>query len=209
MPSESVGDMPEAGPRGGRGPSVERLLHAPDLQHDEAQSALAASLSATAPEDACATLDEASVPLFGTAPEPVAEQARALADLLTNHLCLHPERHDHRALLIDHALGRRRAHPLQIAVIGHELGRRAGLRTFVATCGAEPWTAIVGSGGMALVGPGSVDGGPDPGSVRRRCPHQIARAVLARVSAEAPPERSRRAAELLRTLPGCGHRSSD
>jgi len=162
----------------------------------------------TAPADACALLDEASLPLFGAATEPVPEQARALADLLTNHLCLHPERRDHRALLIDHALDRRRAHPLQIAVIGHEVGRRAGLRTFVASCAAEPWTAIAGADGIALVGPGSVDGEPDNASVRHRCPHQVARAVLAHVSAGAPPERSRRAAELLRALPGCDHRAA-
>lgn len=184
---------------------AERLLAERGLQHDEAQAALAATFSVTAMQSPSARLDEASLPLFGSAGLDVCEQAHALAHVLTNHLCLCPERRDHRALLIDHALTRRSAHPLQIAVIGHELGRRAGLETFVGAYGGEPWTVVGGAGGVALVGPGTVSGRPGAGAVHPRCPHQVAHAVLRAMVRTAPPEPARRAQRLLRALPvrGC------
>jgi hypothetical protein len=181
--------------------SARRLLAEPGLQHDEAQAALAASFSATAMDSPSARLDEASLALFGAAGLAVPEQAHALADLLTNQLCLCPERRDHRALLIDHALTSRAAHPLQIAVIGHELGRRAGLRTFVGTCGGEAWTVVRGDDGLALVGLATIGGGARPIEVRRRCPHQVAHAVLREIERVGPPDAALRARRLLRWVP--------
>jgi hypothetical protein len=181
--------------------ATRRLLAEPELQHDEAQAALAATFSVTAIQSPSTRLDEASLPLFGAAELDLPEQAHALADLLTNQLCLCPERRDHRALLIDHALSCRAAHPLQIAVIGHELGRRAGLRTFVGACGGEPWTVVRGEDGLALVGPSTIGGGARPAEVRRRCPHLVAHAVLSEIGRVAPPDAAKRAERLLRSLP--------
>ncbi len=181
--------------------STARLLAEPGLQHDEAQSALAAAFAVTAMASPRARLDDASLPLFGCASRCVAAQAEALADTLTNHLCLTPDRRDHRALLLDHALSARGAHPLQIAVIGHELGRRAGLSTFVASYGGEPWTVVRGSEGLALVGPGTVADQPTANELRPRCPHQVAHSVLSRLELVAPPETAERARPLLRALP--------
>jgi len=183
--------------------SAARLLRTPGLQHDEAQAALAASFSVTAVESPGALLDAASLPLFGIGELSVQEQAHALADQLTNGLCLMPERADHRALLIDHALKHRSAHPWQIAVIGHELARRAGVSSFVAVCEGQPWTVVRGEEQMALVGPSSIAGRPRPREVRARCAHQVARAVLAEIRASAPNDSARRAERLLRALP-CG-----
>jgi hypothetical protein len=178
------------------------LLGRPDLEHDQAQAALAATFSVTATDAPGALLDEAALPLFGIATATVHEQAHALADLLTNDLCLVPERRDHRALLIDHALTRRSAHPLQVAVIGHELARRAGIAGFVGSCEGAPWTVIRGDGELALVGPASIAGNSPAESVRPRCAHQVAAAVLREIAALAPTEASVRAARLLSTLPG-------
>jgi hypothetical protein len=178
-----------------------RLLGERGLEHDEAQAALAAAFSVTAMQAPRARLDEASLPLFGCASRCVAAQAQALADALTNQLCLRPERRDHRALLIDHALAERSAHPLQIAVIGHELGRRAGLATFVAGYGGEFWTAVRGAEGLALIGSATVAGRPTAAEVRCRCPHQIAHAVLCQIERSGPPEAAERAARLLRAVP--------
>lgn len=180
---------------------AERLLSEPGLQHDEAQTALAATFSVTAMESPAARLDEASLALFGAAGFELCEQARALADVLTNHLCLSPERRDHRALLIDHALSSRSAHPLQIAVIGHELGRRAGLATFVGAYGGQPWTVVCAEARMALVGPATAAGQPSAAEVRRRCPHQVAFSVLHAIGRTAPPDAAKRAERLLRSVP--------
>jgi hypothetical protein len=182
--------------------SAARLLGTAGLEHDQAQAALAASFSVTAIESPGTLLDKASLPLFGIGELDVPEQAHALADQLTNGLCLNPDRDDHRALLIDHALTQRRAHPWQIAVIGHELARRAGVASFVGLCEGQPWTVVRGERQMALVGPATVAGRPDAQSVRARCAHQVARAVLAEIAATAPPDSSRRAERLLRVLPG-------
>ncbi|HZO06284.1 MAG TPA: hypothetical protein VFB52_07845 [Solirubrobacterales bacterium] len=182
-----------------------RLLASPGLQHDQAQAALAASFSVTAISSPGELLDRASLPLFGAGEAEVHEQAHALADQLTNGLCLNPDRQHHRALLIDHALTHRSAHPWQIAVIGHELARRAGIASFVGLCEGEPWTVVRGEGQMALVGPCSISGRPDASQVRPRCAHQVARAVLTEIRAAAPTESADRAARLLRALP-CGGR---
>jgi hypothetical protein len=191
--------------------SAARLLATPGLQHDQAQAALAASFSVTALEAPGALLDAASLPLFGIGELGVQEQAHALADQLTNGLCLSPDRSRHRALLIDHALTHRSAHPWQIAVIGHELARRAGVASFVAVCEGQPWTVVRGPDSMALVGPASIAGRPRPGEVRARCAHQVARAVLAELRISAPEEAARRAERLLRALPcgGCRRRPRD
>jgi hypothetical protein len=183
--------------------SAARLLASPELEHDRAQAALAASFSVTAAAAPEALLDEASLPLFGIAELSAREQAQELADLLTNHLCLRPERHDHRALLIDHALVSRHAHPIQIAVIGHELARRAGVASFVGSCEGEPWTVLRGDNEMALVGPASIAGPLEPRTVQGRCAHQVARAVLTQLRELAPPESVPRAERLLAALPGC------
>ncbi len=189
--------------------SAARLLGTPGLQHDQAQAALAASFSVTAMAAPGALLDEASLPLFGAGELDVAEQAHALADQLTNGLCLSPDRSHHRALLIDHALTHRSAHPLQIAVIGHELARRAGIPSFVGVCEDEPWIVVRGEDRMALVGPAEIAGRPNAQTVRPRCAHQVARAVLTEIQASAPPDSVRRAERLLRVLPSgrCRRRS--
>jgi hypothetical protein len=186
---------------GARERCAARLLGERGLEHDEAQAALAAAFSVTAMDSPRARLDEASLPLFGCASRCVAGQAQALADALTNQLCLRPERRDHRALLIDHALAERSAHPLQIAVIGHELGRRAGISTFVAGYGGEFWTAVRGAEGLALVGTAAISGSPTGAEVGCRCPHQVAHAVLRRIEHCGPPEAAERAARLLRAVP--------
>jgi len=183
--------------------SAARLLATPRLQHDQAQAALAASFSVTAISAPGELLDRASLPLFGIGGLDLREQAHALAEQLTNGLCLSPDRRHHRALLIDHALTHRSAHPLQIAVIGHELARRAGVASFVGICEGEPWTVVRGDGEMALVGPAALAGRPGAGAVRPRCAHQIARAVLAELGAAAPPDSARRAERLMAALP-CG-----
>ncbi len=183
--------------------SAARLLATPRLQHDQAQAALAASFSVTAISEPGTLLDRASLPLFGIGEADVREQAHRLADQLTNGLCLKPDRQHHRALLIDHALTHRDAHPWQIAVIGHELARRAGVASFVGVCGGEPWTVVRGADQMALVGPGAIAGPPDARQVRPRCAHQVAWAVLTEIRASAPPDSVRRAARLLAALP-CG-----
>ncbi len=182
--------------------SAARLLATPGLQHDQAQAALAASFSVTAMAAPGALLDEAALPLFGTAALGVAEQAHALADQLTNGLCLNPDRRRHQALLIDQALAHRSAHPLQIAVIGHELARRAGIASFVGLCEGEPWIVVRGSEGMALVGPAAIAGRPDATQIRPRCAHQVARAVLTEIRAGAPPDSASRADRLLTAMPG-------
>lgn len=179
-----------------------RLLGKAGLQHDQAQAALAAAFSATALEAPGTLLDDAALPLFGVGAAPVREQAQALADQLTNGLCLVPERRDHRALLIDHALTRRCAHPMQIAVIGHELARRAGIDSLVGSCEGALWTVVRGDGELALVGPAEVPGRIPASSVAPRCAHQVAAAVLWEVRALAPPAASHRAARLLATLRG-------
>lgn len=184
-----------------------RLLGEPALRHDQAQAALAAAFSATAMEVPGALLDAAALPLFGVGAAPVREQAQALADQLTNGLCLVAERHDHRALLIDHALTRRCAHPMQIAVIGHELARRAGVESLVGCCEGALWTVIRGGGELALVGPAEAPGRTPASSVAPRCPHQVAAAVLWEIRALAPPAASHRAARLLATLRGRCRRS--
>jgi hypothetical protein len=186
---------------GPRERSTARLLARRGLQHDQAQAALAASFSTTAISSPGALLDEASLPLFGAGRLDICEQAQELADLLTNRLCLSPERRDHRALLIDHALTHRSAHPLQIAVIGHELARRAGISSFVGVCGGEPWIVVRGEQGMALVGPASRRDPTTPAEVRCRCPHQIAREVLREIRDTGPAERALRAERLLGGLP--------
>lgn len=179
-----------------------RRLGEPGLEHDEAQSALAAAFAATATGEAPrARLDDASRSLFGCAKLCVAGQAEALAAVLTNQLCLCPERRDHRALLLDHALASRAAHPLQIAVIGHELGRRAGLSTFVASYGGEPWTVVRGAEGLALIGPATPAGRPSAAELRPRCPHQVAHSVLRQIELVAPPPTAARARRLLRAVP--------
>lgn len=178
-----------------------RLLAKPGLEHDQAQAALAATFSVTAMEAPGALLDEASLPLFGVGGAGVQAQAHALADVLTNDLCLTPEHRDHRALLIDHALTRRSAHPWQIAVIGHELARRAGVASFVGSCEGAPWTVIRGDGELALVGPATIAGRPAATSVRRHCAHQVAAATLRELNSLAPAETAGRAARLLDLLP--------
>ncbi len=189
--------------------SAARLLSTPGLQHDQAQAALASSFSVTAMAAPGALLDEASLPLFGLGEAEVAEQAHALANQLTNGLCLSPDRRSHRAVLIDHALTHRSAHPLQIAVIGHELARRAGISSFIGICEREPWIVVRGENEMALVGPAEIAGSPNSQTVHPRCPHQVARAVLNEIRACAPPDAARRANSLLAALPGgrCRRRS--
>lgn len=91
-------------------------------------------------------------------------------------------------------------------MIGHELARRAGLASFVGLCEGQPWTVVRGDGRLALVGPAAIAGRADARRVRRRCAHQVARAVLAEIQASAPADSARRAARLLRALPGGGCR---
>lgn len=181
------------------------LLGGDGLEHDRAQEAIGACFGGSwgAAER---LLDEAALPLFGSAGLDAREQARLLAERLTDGLCLWPDCRDHRALLLDHALTQRRAHPLQIAVIGHELARRAGIDSFVGVCQKQPWTVVRGEDGIAMVGPGSLAGPPCPSAIRRRCPHEVAHAVLREIDRQGPPTWGERAERLLRALPvrSCG-----
>ena len=139
-------------------PETLRLLASPALQHDQALAAIAGAFS---PGEVRLNerLDELARRLFGAAELGARDQALALADLLTNRLGLISNSSDHRALLIDHALEQRQAHPLLIAALGHELARRAGISTCVGTCGGHPWTVVRDAEGVALVGPALPAGG--------------------------------------------------
>lgn len=86
--------------------ALERLLLAPDLAADDALMALAARFAAGCDRAAVLDrLDEAARDLFGAAALDPRERADALADMLTDELALRPVTHDHRALLVDRAIG--------------------------------------------------------------------------------------------------------
>ena len=107
---------------------LERLLCTPDLAADDALIALAGRFAGCDRAAVLAQLDDVARGLFGTTSLTPRARADRLAEALCDTLGLRPVTHEHRALLIDHALATGRAHPLVIAAIGHELGRRAGRR---------------------------------------------------------------------------------
>ncbi|MFT3864931.1 MAG: hypothetical protein QM729_11720 [Solirubrobacterales bacterium] len=177
------------------------LLASSGLQHDRAQLAIAAALTGSEPEPTAARLDDAARGLFGAGASPVRDQARLLADLLTDGLSLQALGGEHRALLIDEALARREAHPLLIAVIGHELARRAGLRSFVGAIGARHWTVLQHDAESALVGCELLETPPSPVTVRPRCAHEVAGVVLKELLVLGPPGWRPCVDELRRALP--------
>lgn len=184
--------------------SLARELRSPGLQHDEALARIAAILGGAPREAPQERLDELSRPIFGAAGADATEQAHALAELLTDRLGLLPDHDDHRALLIDHALESRRAHPILIAAIGHELARRAGVRSFVGSCAKAPWLVVKGENGLALVGSADLPAAPTAGAIYRHCPHEVAYSVLARIRELAPGGVVLKAEGVQRLLPVAG-----
>lgn len=178
-----------------------RLLAKAGLRHDEAQLALATAFTGRCPDPALERLDEASRALFPAATVGVREQADALAEQLAAGLRLLPDDLDHRALLLDWALERRRVQPLTIAVVGHELACRAGIPCFVGVAAGRHFTVVHNGSEMALVGCELPATPPLPAAVRPCCPHELAHAVLLRIGEIAPPAWRRRAERLLGALP--------
>ncbi|HEY7631902.1 MAG TPA: hypothetical protein VH817_14435 [Thermoleophilaceae bacterium] len=148
-------------------------------------------------------LDDTSRALFGAGTLPLAERAEKLHDLLAGPLALVPDTHDYRALLVEHAERRRRAHPVLTVAIGYELARRAGLHVYLGTARGSWWVVLVENHAFVLVGCGCE---PPEGHVRvqLRCPHQLAWALLAQLAQLGPPELASRAESLLEVLPVCG-----
>lgn len=178
---------------------LERLLGDPGLAADDALIALADRFAGCDRPSVLARLDDVARGLFGAAALPPRTQADRLAAALSETLALRPVTHDHRALLVDHALATRRAHPLVIAAVGHELGRRAGLTTRVCRARTDWWLAIPGERLTAI---GCSPGRTDPcGPLRAVCPHQLAHALLAHLGHDGPPAWHALAAELLERLP--------
>lgn len=183
------------------------LLGSVGLQHDRAQLAIAAALTGAEPESVEARLDDAARALFGARALGAREQAGVLAGQLTDGLGLRALGGEHRALLIDEALARREAHPLTIAVIGHELARRAGLRSFVGAIGPRHWTVLQGGDESALVGCELLERPPSPLTIRPRCAHEVAAAVLEGLRLLGPASWYPHVDELLGALPlrgACG-----
>lgn len=177
------------------------LLAKPGLGHDEAQLGLAAAFTGRCPEPALERLDEAARALFPAATVGVRDQADALAEQLAVGLRLLPDELDHRALLLDWALERRRVQPLTIAVVGHELARRAGIPCFVGVAAGRHFTVLHNGTEMALVGCELPAPPPLPAAVRPCCAHELAHAVLLRIGEIAPPVWRGRAERLIGAIP--------
>jgi hypothetical protein len=179
---------------------LERLLQTPDLAADDALIALAGRFAGCDRAAVLAQLDDVARGLFGAAALAPRACADWLAEALWDTLALRPVTHDHRALLIDHALATRRAHPLVIAAVGHELGRRAGIETRICRAGTDWWLGIPGDEVLTAVGcsPGSAH---PVGPLRAICPHQLAYALLAHLGHDGPPAWHALAGELLERLP--------
>lgn len=124
-------------------------------------------------------LDSAAILLFGWERVSCGGQAQRLAGLLTNTLGLVEQREDPKALLIDHALRSRRAHPILIAGIGCELARRAGARSYLAESDEGWWTVLAPTGSATAVATGAAQGPPGRSPMRGVCPHELAGRVLA------------------------------
>lgn len=183
---------------------LERLLCTPDLAADDALIALAGRFAGCDRAAVLAQLDDVARGLFGTTSLTPRARADRLAEALCDTLGLRPVTHEHRALLIDHALATGRAHPLVIAAIGHELGRRAGVATRICRARTDWWLGLPGDEVLTAVGcsPGSAS---PVGPLRAICPHQLAHALLAHLGHDGPPSWHAPAAELLERLPSGHH----
>ena len=187
-------------------PAAARLT-APGVCHDEVLSCIADVFGDGGSDWLATWLDEQSRPLFGAGLLGLREQGSAVTELLLVTLGLRPDAGDHRALLADHAVEKRRAHPLLIAALGHELARRAGLHVHVCTAHRAWWTVLVAEEAFVLVG-----SGPEPPAgkvdLRLRCPHQVAWASLVHLLQLGPPELHGTARQLIAALPVCNKPTS-
>ncbi|HEV7772614.1 MAG TPA: transglutaminase family protein [Conexibacter sp.] len=179
---------------------LERLLGGPDLAADDALIALADRFTGCDRAAVLTRLDDVARELFGAAALPPREQADRLASALRDTLGLRPVTHDHRALLVDHALATHRAHPLVIAAVGHELGRRAGLTTRICRVQTDWWLTLPGD--EVLTALGCSPGKTHPcGPLTAICPHQLAYALLAHFGHDGPAAWHELARALLDRLP--------
>jgi hypothetical protein len=187
--------------------ALERLLGTPSLAADDAPIALAERFAGCDRAAVLTCLDDVARGLFGTAALPPRAQAERLGRALTCTLGLRPVTHDHRALLVDHALATCAAHPLVIAAVGNELGRRAGLATRICRARGDWWLAIPGDEVLTAIACSA--GMPDPvGPLRAICPHQLAHALLAHLGHDGPPAWHAIAGRLVARLPS-GHHDDD
>jgi Transglutaminase-like superfamily len=127
-------------------------------------------------------LDDFARTLFSVAAErDPGTSARALAELLTDEVCLRREESSLEGLWLDRALDKRAGHPLALAVIAAEIGRRAGLE--VGICSTTwGWYAGIGEPErLWLIDPSTNPSPPTPppsGPVRSHCGHEVAFAAL-------------------------------
>lgn len=179
---------------------LERLLGGPDLAADDALIALSNRFAGCDRAAVLTQLDDVARGLFGAAALPPREQADRLAFALRDTLGLRPVTHDHRALLVDHALATGRAHPLVIAAVGHELGRRAGLTTRICRVRSDWWLTLPGDEVLTVLG--CSPGRTHPcGPLTAICPHQLAYALLAHLGHDGPAAWHELACALLERLP--------
>ena len=181
--------------------TLERLLCTPDLAADDALIAVADRFAGCDRGAVLAQLDDVARSLFGAAALPPREQADRLAKALCDTLGLQPVTHDHRALLVDHALATRRAHPLVIAAVGHELARRAGLTTRICRVRSDWWLTLPGD--EVLTALGCSPGMTHPcGPLRAICPHQLTTALLAHLGHHGPSDWHELASTLIERVSG-------
>jgi hypothetical protein len=176
------------------------VLGAADLECDRALLAIAAHFEpATDASVVDGRLDEAGRVLFGVRYGPVGLQAWRVAGILSGGLCLRPDAGDPRGLLVGAALRRRTAHPILLAAVGHEVARRAGLESHVCTVGPAWCVALHDGQDVAVVPCG---GALPPGrrAPQRRCPHEVAYALLHALRGSAPAWRED-AERLMEALP--------
>jgi hypothetical protein len=178
-----------------------RALSEPTLSYDGAMVTISHAFGGACATGLLERIDDVARPMFGLAGSGLFEQADGLADVITNRLGLQVESGGWRALLLDHALATRAAHPLLLASLGHELGRRAGLKSVVARS-YNDFCCVLIAGEMALpVCFGAVPEGIDVSALRSFCAHELAFTTLAAIGAHAPAAQAGAADRVRATMP--------